>query len=309
MRRTTRAAAAATVVLLAAAGCGTVRYGGTPAGRTGRHAATTAMAQTPRAQADALAQTLLGRVRLPAGATRMTGSGPTVLNQLPGTSAGSPLSADLHSLWKAGQPAGAVYAFLREHVPSGMELNATEQTATWDSVTYDFPGPGGGRLPAALSQASLMVTVTSAGAGASAVRADAQVYWYPPRSAAERIPAAMRAVTITATVLNPRLHTVSRTFTSPAIVGRLATMLNDAHAVIPGKFGCPLEDVSYKIAFAASAGATPYLTAVYGGCMIVQMTVLNRMQPDILAPASLTATLAGLVHVQATPGGLMGSAG
>jgi hypothetical protein len=146
------------------------------------------------------------------------------------------------------------------------------------------------------------MSVAPAGHGASEIRADAQVIWYPPRSAAEYVPAAMRAVTITASYFNPKPGSVTRTFTSPATVRRLAAMLNGTHAAANIFLGCPMWLVSYRLAFARSQGASPYLVARATGCGSLPITVRGRAQPSLQAPAGLTATLASLMHVRTFPG-------
>jgi hypothetical protein len=138
--------------------------------------------------------------------------------------------------------------------------------------------------------------VTSAGTG-SELRADATVVWYAHRSAAEYVtPGRFRAVTVTATILSPRLHTVTRTFTAPAVMAQLASALNQAYALPAGiVFHCPAEMVSYELAFRTAPGAHPDLAAIDSGCASVGVTVNGKSQPPLLARfASTAAKLLGL---------------
>jgi len=128
------------------------------------------------------------------------------------------------------------------------------------------------------------------------------VIWYPPRSAAEHIPAGMHAVTITASTFLPRPGTITRTFTSPAVVARLAAMLNGAHASDLGLVPCPLAVGSYRLAFATSPRAAPYLVATDPGCPGIAVSVAGRAQPPLQVPAALQTTLAALMHVHGLPG-------
>lgn len=62
--------------------------------------------------------------------------------------------------------------------------------------------------------------VSSAG-GDTLIRADASVSWFPPRSVAEQLTAArFRSVTVTATEMFPRPRALTRTVTSPVVIGR-----------------------------------------------------------------------------------------
>jgi hypothetical protein len=262
-----------------------------------------------RQQAERLARTLLTRATLPRGAQIRTGQPPKALDQAPDTAAGNP-SVDLHELWTVGEPMNTVYSFLKKHAPAGMAWNGDGQAGDPAGPTEEFVGYGLKRLPAGVSQATLTMSVAPAGPDASVLRADVQVIWFPPRSAAEYVPAGMHAVTVTASFVNSRPRTVTRTFTTPAVVGRLAAMLNSAHASTGGDENCPAEVGSYRLAFARSPGATAYLVAVDTGCNTLQITVLNQQQPALQVPAGLGTTLASLMHSQSTTGtGVMIPAG
>jgi len=140
------------------------------------------------------------------------------------------------------------------------------------------------------------------------IRADVQVIWYPPRSAAEYVPARMRVVTITVSALNPRPRTVTKTITTPSAVRRLAAMLNGAHAMPRGSvFNCPLESVTYRLAFAKAAGARPGLVASDMNCPGVAITAGGRGQPELETPAGLQKLLDRLTGVTPSPGPAPGS--
>lgn len=170
------------------------------------------------------------------------------------------------------------------------------------TVYEEFVSYEASPLPAGVSSAVLSMSVVSAGNGVSKLRADAQVIWYPPRSAAEHIPAGMHAVTITASTFLPRPGTITRTFTSPAVVARLAGMLNGAHASDLGLVPCPLAVGSYRLAFATSPRAAPYLVATDPGCPGIAVSVAGRAQPSLQVPAALQTTLATLMPVHGLPG-------
>jgi hypothetical protein len=226
-----------------------------------------------------------------------------------------------------------VYAFLKQHVPAGMALSSTGQLGQAAGVPEQTKIPAGrppklqprkpplgvqpgnvgtvimelvsyqlSRLPAGVSAATLSMAVAPAGKDVSEVRADVQVIWYPPRSAAEYVPPGMHAVTITASFVNPKPGSTTRTFTSPATVGRLAALLNGAHASDLGVVPCPMTWVTYRLAFAASLHAAPYLVATDPGCPGIQIRVAGRAQPTLQVLPGLDTTLAGLMHIRPAPG-------
>ncbi len=331
MRGTAWAAGAAAAAVALAAGCGTVPYqagSGHGQGASGRGQGGTTAATTPgpptitRQQAERLAQDLLSRAPLPAGARQRSGPPVRALDWSPSAESGSP-SAALHKVWTVSEPMNAVAITLKKDVPAGMVWNGSGQTGqaagvpektkirsgkppgvqpgNVGMVTEEFVSYRLARLPAGVSTAALSVAVAAAGPGTSELRADVQVIWYPPRSAAEYVPAGMHAVTITVSYETLKQGGSTRTFTSPAVVRRLAAMLNGAHASTGPIVNCPMIWVSYRLAFASSARAAPYLTATYGGCLTVQVSAGGRAQPLLQVPAGLSTLLAGLMHVRVVP--------
>ena len=306
MRATAIAAAAA---VLLAAGCGTVRdTGSTALGRAGTSPAARMMAAAAgpatitAAQAARLARSLLARVNLPPGARVRPGPPPVALHQPASTESGEP-SASLHRLWTAAEPMVAVQAFWHGHAPAGMTWNGSGQSNNGSLISSAFTGYRLGRLPAGVYSATLGMSVAPAGLRASVIRADVQVIWYPPRSAAEQVPGSVHVATVTASTTSPA-RTVTRTVTSAAQVRRLAALLNGTHAAPRGSvISCPLQWVSYRIAFAASAHAAPSLVATETSCPDLQVTAGGRPQPSLVVPAGLQALVISLTHVPMSPRG------
>ena len=101
--------------------------------------------------------------------------------------------------------------------------------------------PGPSTVPAGIAGAQLVLTIAAASSGGSLLRADAQVIWYPPRSAAEYIdPARYHVLSITVTIFGRNPHTVHKVVTSQAFIARLAETLDRLQAepigtvVLPG---------------------------------------------------------------------------
>jgi hypothetical protein len=254
-----------------------------------------------RPQAEALGRTLLARAVLPAGATASHGRPPAALAQPPSTGMGRP-AADLHRLWTVAEPMGSLYRFWSGRVPAGMAWNGSGQSSDHGTITEEWVGYAPKRLPAGVNTASLTMSVAPAGAGRSVIRADVQVIWYPPRSAAEYIPPGTRAVTITATTAGPRPRTVTKTITSPSAVRRLAAMLNDVYAMPRGEvFSCPAELATYRLAFAKSAGTAPFLVATDTICPGVQITAGGHGQPELQTPPGLQKLVDTLTHITLPP--------
>jgi hypothetical protein len=300
---------AAAAVILLATGCAGGSAGSGGSGGSGGQVKTLAVGGTAagpttitRQRADALARSLLTRALLPRGARARSGRPPAALTQPSTTELGKP-SAEFHRLWTVAEPMNSVYRFWSGHAPAGMAWNGSGQGSDHGTIIQESVSYGLKQLPAGVSAVSLTMTVAPAGAYASVIRADAQVIWYPARSAAEYIPAGIHVVTVTASALNSRPHTVTKTVTSRSVIARLAAMLNGAYAMPRGSvFSCPLESFTYRLAFAKSAGATPYLVASDTSCTGLQITAGGRGQPDLEAPPGLQNLVQSITHVRPFPG-------
>ena len=111
------------------------------------------------------------------------------------------------------------------------------------------------------------------------LRADGEVAWYPPRSAAERLrPAAYRAVTITRTVPGSRHAKVGRSApvpTSPAWPGSWTSL----PASDGGSFSCPVGP-GVRLVFRPKAGQ-PRFVVTASGCATDTVAVAGRDQPSL----------------------------
>jgi hypothetical protein len=319
MRMTTRTAATAAAVVMLAAGCtaghgsgsavGTGGSSGT--GGSGSQARMLAVSKRPASwgpqtissqQTGSLARSLLAQAPLPRGAKVRQGRAPAALNQASGIEMGRP-SIELHKLWTVAQPMSMVHRFWNGHAPAGMAWNGSGQGEDHGVITQESAGYDLKRLPTGVYAAMLSMSVVPAGQHTSVIRADVQVIWYPPRSTAEYLPAGTGAVTITASALNPRPHSVTKTITTRSVIQRLAAMLNGAYAMPRGSFfSCPLESVTYRLAFAKSAGAAPFLVTTDTGCPGLGITVGGHQQPDLEIPAALQKLLGSLTPIAVSLG-------
>ncbi len=294
---------------LLAAGCGTARAPGAPAtGQAGHataasHAVTTvtdsgAVADS-RAEATAYARQLLARLPLPPSARRMPWPSTPIASLEPSLPAALKAVVDLRLLYRVSWPVGHIDAYLLAHRPDGLLRESVAQTghaagggiiASTESLSF---APQ--KLPAGIYLAVLAATIAPAPGGGSLVRADAEVAWYPPRSAAEHIDAtAYRSVTVTSTSATPaNSPATTRTYTAPSVLAELAAVVNGLHAAPTTVVNCPLIPASddYRLVFRPTAHGAPQVVVSPSDCLFVGFTSAGRAQPDLYPASSLLRAL------------------
>lgn len=322
-----RFCAVAAVVSALVAGCGTVRAADSPPGRSSAIAAGVTVPVSgggppagSRAAALALARQLLSHLVLPPGARPAPVSsalGPLLHPQL---AFGGAYSADLRRLFRLRQPMTATYRFLTTHVPAGMRLESSGQAGRAAPSAIPGPGPAGAHphlsqamagyvsyalrsLPRGIYRAELATAIVPAGSGdGSLLRADTQVTWFPPRSAAEHLdPAGFRAVTLRVTEFNPQIRTVTRTFTSRPVIARLAAIIDGLPAAPYQPPNCPVILPEYRLTFTAPAGPAHTVVASPTGCLTVQVTAGQKAQPLLWDSGKLIAAISRLRDVLPRP--------
>jgi hypothetical protein len=283
------------VLALAAmlAGCGTAAS--RPAAQATGPAATRAPAGS-RAAAVTLARQMLSRLVVPAGSQAAHPS--PVPPPLSVSSAGGvgPHTVELHRFVLVREPAAAVQSFLLAHVPAGMGWAGDGLApGTTNTVTVLWVAYSPRSLASGLTNAELGTAALPSAGGDTLIRADASVSWFPPRSAAEQLTAtSFRSVTVTATEVIPRPLTVTRTFTSPAVIGRLVTVADSLPAT-------PYPDVAgMKCLGAATVYRLEFIPGVVvhaGGCGGDAITVNGKDQPRLWDQGALTAAARQLLHL------------
>ncbi len=126
---------------------------------------------------------VLAALELPAGATR-SGVDPeqtgTALTQPGEGPPATPDVVDLHAWWVVpGSPAAAL-AYVGNHAPAGTFISDRGFSGIRGRVTEEVFGMTWRTVPPGLESRTLVVSVTSAGQGATALRADAEVVWLIP---------------------------------------------------------------------------------------------------------------------------------
>ncbi len=308
-----RALAIAGCAAMALAGCGTQHAA------QGAGARTTAPAPSPAQRAAADAANLLAAFPAPPGAVR-TGPLPVPWLARAPQQPNTPDLAARTGWWRvAGQPQ-SVLAWVRAHMPSGIWFAGTGAAGQGPRIVFEpawpHPGPGGGYIrmwyaqfykpavPEVLAARRLFVSVAGDGTGQVAIRVDAEVVWVPGKSAAERIPAAAKVVTI-APVPGEGGGPVSAsgqpvTITDPAKVARIAAVV-DALPVFPvGRMSCPLlraEAMQLTFKATPTGSALAVVTGDTTGCGTVAVSVHGQPMRTLGQARSMqqqVMTIAGL---------------
>jgi hypothetical protein len=160
-------------------------------------------------------------------------------------------------------------------------------------------------VPGVLNNRDLVVEVTAAGNGQTAIRVDAQVSWQPPRPAAERVPADARAVTITQVPGLDRNPNAGRppvpvTITDLGVVRRLAALVDGLGlSTIGPAVSCPMVvGDEIRLTFLARPGGPPLaVVQAPAACGTVEFSAGGKPQPALQITDSFIAQvlkLAGL---------------
>jgi hypothetical protein len=231
---------------------------------------------SPRAKAQALAAKLVAEMTFPAGTkTAPLSSTPSALRSNP--YGGHWTSAE--RLLVAPVKPAAVWAVLLSHRPFD-ETGASMGTAASNGpvgTTALLPAPEPG-----ISAAEADVTLEPWHNGSTLIAAYGFATWLPVRSAAEHVnPASIWSVTVTANDAVASQRTVTRTYTSAAIISRIAAFLNSRPAAPELAIPCPMAPVAYQATFTPKAKDGPKLTASSTGCLTDQVTVNGVSQPQL----------------------------
>lgn len=297
----------AVVVLLIMAlvtGCGT-DHAGTPdtSVRTGPASATSASATPPvgsRAGAQAYARQLAAGVVLPPGTRPVQLATVPVLVRNPFL-LGQPESptAGTGRIYLAPQSMSKVVSFMMAHAPRGTSSSgAGQETGPGGTTTAEEVDWTGSTLPSGIQTASLRIMIVSRSSGSALIGVYDNVYWFPPRSAAEHIDVhRYQRVTISATLNGPKMHTVTRTFTSAALIGRLAGYLNGLPASANIPVSCPEPAITSQLTF--TGAGVPGIAVSVSGCLSDGVTVGGKAQPVLQDQSNwLTTMTEQVLHIK-----------
>ncbi len=217
---------------------------------------------------------------MPPGASRLR-QAPDAL-KTPITILVSTTLVDHVSFWRAPGRPQAVLAWEQAHLPRRFTPGDQDfGPPSWDRMFSLSPVPG------VLNARDMVVEVTGAGNGQTAIRVDAQVSWQPPRPASDRVPSAAHVVTITQLPsLNPhaRRPPAPVTITDPVVVRRLAELVDGLplSTIGPGA-SCPAAfGGGIRLTFLARAGGAPLAVAQGpAACGTVQFSSGGTRQPAL----------------------------
>ena len=201
-------------------------------------------------------------------------------------------------MYALAQPMAAAAAFLAARVPVGLAEGGTGQYGNSGDVVEMDVTYVDQHVPAGIAGAQVVVSVVPARSGGSYVRADAQITWYPPRTAAEYIdPARYHVLSITVLISGRRSHTVHKVVTSRAFIARLAEALDRMQAEPLGTVSCPAIFAEYQLGFSVSRTSRPVVvvSADNAGCPGAGITVNGQQQPLLTDDGAEVAALADQV--------------
>jgi hypothetical protein len=239
-----------------------------------------ALAATPRERAVGDAAAILKAFVPPPHARRLHKI-PDILKN-PSSTVVSVTLVDDVSFWLAPGRPRAILAWEQAHLPGRFKPgDTTSGSRTWD---HEFSLPP---VPGVLNARDLVVEVTGAVNGQTAIRVDAQVSWQPARPAAEKVPASARAVTITQLPsLDPHAKPPPDpvTITRLAVVRRLAALVNSLQLSTIGPAApCPAPiGGGIRLTFLAKSDGRPLAIAQGpAACGTVQVSVGGKRQPAL----------------------------
>lgn len=269
-------------------GCGAAP---TDSSVTSRLNDTTAPPAGTHAEALALAQQLVSGLVLPSGAqTTHQQRLPLPLQPPWGPAAGS---ADAGRVITAPQAIAEMRAFVLAHAPAGTHTTATGQQSgaaglIAQDVYFDLR-----ILPPGIADAALAIALVPRSDRTTLIAAYAHVTWFPARTTTEHLLApSFRSVTVSARLLNPTPHDVTRTFSSAAIIANLASVLNSLQAAPDAATSCPASAASYQLRFSPRDQAASEVVASTVGCEAVQIATGVIPQPALWDPHNALSVMA-----------------
>jgi hypothetical protein len=295
-RRTSWVLIGSTIALgLVLSACGTRPAPGLTASYTVTSHTVTSRGGPPhgsRAASLALGRKMVRQLRRPPGsrAARQPHPLPKYLRQA-AEGIGAIHRVDVARYYTAPRSMRATYAYLRKHVPAGYRRWVTGSAGQGSVTVMEFVVYAPKKLPRGVAVANLVVGVVPGRHGGSVLRADGEVGWFPPRSAAEYLrPAAYRAVTISRTTQSTG-HRTSKTFRSRDAIARLARILNSLPASDGGPISCSPTAPVYHLVFRPRAGHPRFaVTAI--DCVTDQVVVAGRVQPELNDPRNRVEAVA-----------------
>jgi hypothetical protein len=220
---------------------------------------------------------------------------------------------DRHAIYVVRAPLGKVERFYAHHRPARARLEG-KGTSDGPGVPRNRNLMWGWRASRAIVSRQTLLDLVRLGRHRTGVRVDAQVVWRVPRPAAERVPAGVRAISITRTRPG-HLPDLSRTVTGHDRVHAIVSMIDRLPIVQPGFIACPVllagtpvVTFSFRSSRSGPALATASepanVTEPTNACDALSFQTGTRAWPSLLHGARFLHRVDRLLHVHfATPPG------
>ena len=271
----------------------TLTFPGTPSPASSMSSA----AATAAAKAAALAgsQRLVALVRVPTG-SKAVSTAPVPALQKPATVSASPYLASAHRWWTTPLAPSDALAWLRAHPPAGLHPQGSGSGATtggsFTYLTYTDPAAN------ASESATLLVEIAADGQG-SALRADSQTLWGPPRTAVEQVPTDVQQVDLLAYQGKPS-HVLDHATLSGAAAQRFARIVDGLSRDNWGPHGCTL-DTGLRIQMTFPTQQGPLVFTDLPACGTLTVSANGTTQPALRTDHALRAALSRELRLPSAP--------
>lgn len=280
---------AAVLAAAAAPGAAAASAGTTPSPR-----AAGTVAADSRLSATLYGRHLIARLRLPAGSRRMHWK--YVAGLSPSLGAILTDVVDLRALYHVPEPMSALSSYLRAHAPAGMTVSTWGSYSKNGNVLAETVTFSPRHLPAGIFSAMLVTTFKPARDGASLLRADAQVAWFPPRGGAVRIHASdYTSVAVTGSRANGH-DRQTKIVTGARQVARLVALYNRLHGAPDVVTSCPAfgpRTIVYVLSFRPAQAGIPAVVLSPSNCEDVGVTIGGKPEPDLYPASAVNAAASG----------------
>jgi hypothetical protein len=182
-------------------------------------AAPTQIADTDRSQATRVADQMLNHIAVPAGATQISAAPKSSSNFLDGPFSRYLVTSqvDRSRLWTVRGSLKTAVAFMEAHLPNGAKPTGATSGSTVLQNSFSLKTVN----PRTLGARQLVFSGLVLPSGTTVIRADAEIRYFAPRPADERIPTTGRLLNITVAG-NPAHPSLSLTVRNQAEVARIA---------------------------------------------------------------------------------------
>jgi hypothetical protein len=249
-----------------------------------------------RAAARRDARSLLAKLLLPVGATRLVAEphGDNGYLKIDGELEADQAHALAHRWWKVPGTPQDLIAYVRAHPPTGGRSFGTGTAenintgTSAESLSYQWPGVGN-----VLGDRELAVTATAVPDGETGVLAEAQSDWIVPRPTSEQIPPRTGEIDITSRVAGQPVGE-SLSVSNRSKLRKIVRLINALPVAQPIEYACPeLTDPRIvTMTFRAAPGRPALAVLTYDdfrpwsgpseACKTVDLTIGGRPQDPLI---------------------------